>query len=134
MGNICSSSKNQPSASSQPGRVLGSSQHPPSAAPRAPLPAKSNRQANWKSPGRTLGDSDGDTAEGADADRADARTNAAIAAQNRAESAAGAQKGKLGSRLAAQKAQTQAQTLSEASREQTAVRNMDQASEATRWN
>ena len=53
--------------------------------------------------------------------------------QKRAEDAS-ASKGKLGSKLAAQKAQTQAQTLSEVSREQTAVRNMDQAGEATRWN
>ncbi|RHZ60236.1 uncharacterized protein CDV56_108683 [Aspergillus thermomutatus] len=130
MGNICSRSENETEPFSQPGRVLGSASNPPpNAAPRAPLPAKS--KAGFKSPGRTLGDT---APEVPDAGRADARTNAAIAAQKRAESAASAQKGKLGSKLAAQKARTQAQTLSEVSREQTAARNMDESSEARRWN
>lgn len=77
MGNICSRSKNEPEAFSSPGRVLGSANPPPgetgksSSGPRAPLPAKA-------STGRTLG---GAGAPGAGADTADARTNAAIAAQ-----------------------------------------------------
>ncbi|GFF50315.1 hypothetical protein IFM58399_08776 [Aspergillus lentulus] len=130
MGNLCSTSKNEAEPFSRPGRVLGSPANPPpNAAPRAPLPAKS--KAPFKSPGRTLGEA---APEVPDAERADARTNAAIAAQKRAESAATAQKGKLGSKLAAQKAQTQAKTLSEVSREQTAARHMDESSEARRWN
>ncbi|GFG02108.1 hypothetical protein IFM61606_03475 [Aspergillus udagawae] len=155
MGNLCSTSKNEAEPSSRPGRVLGSAANPPpNAAPRAPLPAKS--KAPFKSPGRTLGET---APEVPDAERADARTNAAIAAQvskhpdgellriclmtrladwtmpkKRAESAASAQKGKLGSKLAAQKAQTQAQTLSEVSREQTAARHMDESSKARNWN
>ncbi|KAF7117551.1 hypothetical protein CNMCM5793_006603 [Aspergillus hiratsukae] len=140
MGNICSSDRNEAEPFSQPGRVIGSasaSNRPPNAAPRAPLPAKT--KAPFKSPGRTLGEA---APEVQDAERADARTNAAIAAQKtaadwmpkkRAESAAGAQKGKLGSKLAAQKAQTQAKTLSEVSREQTAARHMDELSEARKW-
>ena len=77
MGNICSRSKNQPEAFSSPGRVLGSANPPPgdtgksSSGPRAPLPANA-------STGRTLG---GTGAPGAGADTADARANAAIAAQ-----------------------------------------------------
>jgi hypothetical protein len=130
MGNLCSTSKNEAEPFSRPGRVLGSPANPPpNTAPRAPLPAKS--KAPFKSPGRTLGEP---APEVPDAARADARTNAAIAAQKRAESAASAQKGKLGSKLAAQKAQTQAKTLSEVSREQTATRHMDESSEARRWN
>ncbi|GIK02777.1 hypothetical protein Aspvir_006838 [Aspergillus viridinutans] len=130
MGNLCSTSKNEAEPFSRPGHLLGSAANPPpNAAPRAPLPAKS--KAPFKSPGRTLGEA---APEVPDAERADARTNAAIAAQKRAESAASAQKGKLGSKLAAQKAQTQTQTLSEVSREQTAARQMDESSEARRWN
>jgi hypothetical protein len=80
MGNICSSDKNAAEPFSQPGRVLGSANRPPNAAPRAPLPAKSKAQAPFKSPGRTLGET-ASAPEGTDAERADARTNAAIAAQ-----------------------------------------------------
>ncbi|OGM44064.1 hypothetical protein ABOM_007335 [Aspergillus bombycis] len=129
MGNICSRSKNQPEAFSSPGRVLGSANPPPgetgksSSGPRAPLPAKA-------STGRTLG---GAGAPGAGADTADARTNAAIAAQKRAESTTAGNKGKLGSKLAAQKAQTQAQTLGEASRDERAARDADNAASARRW-
>ncbi|KEY76170.1 hypothetical protein BA78_8201 [Aspergillus fumigatus] len=153
MGNLCSTSKNEAEPFSRPGRVLGSPANPPpNAAPRAPLPAKS--KAPFKSPGRSLGEA---APEVPGAERADARTNAAIAAQvsdtversgaalvcgrwltggcqKRAESAAKAQKGKLGSKLAAQKAQTQAKTLSEVSREQISARHMDESSEARRWN
>ncbi|KAF4258131.1 hypothetical protein KXW98_008670 [Aspergillus fumigatus] len=130
MGNLCSTSKNEAEPFSRPGRVLGSAANPPpNAAPRAPLPAKS--KAPFKSPGRSLGEA---APEVPGAERADARTNAAIAAQKRAESAAKAQKGKLGSKLAAQKAQTQAKTLSEVSREQISARHMDESSEARRWN
>ncbi|PTU22503.1 hypothetical protein P175DRAFT_0499035 [Aspergillus ochraceoroseus IBT 24754] len=51
--------------------------------------------------------------------------------EKRAEEATG--KGKLGTKLAAQKAKTHAQTLSEASGEQRAARDADDASEARRW-
>ncbi|KAJ5329332.1 hypothetical protein N7541_000506 [Penicillium brevicompactum] len=121
MGNICS--RNDSDNFSQPGRVVGTS--PRNDAPRASVPAKTN----WKAtPGRTLGQSDSTNA-GAGAD--EARANAAIAAQKRAEGAG--PKGKLGSKLAAQKAQTQAQTLGEVSREERAVRDADGAAEARRW-
>jgi hypothetical protein len=77
MGNLCSTSKNEAEPFSRPGRVLGSPANPPpNTAPRAPLPAKS--KAPFKSPGRTLGEP---APEVPDAARADARTNAAIAAQ-----------------------------------------------------
>ncbi|KAE8353281.1 hypothetical protein BDV28DRAFT_110997 [Aspergillus coremiiformis] len=132
MGNICSRSKNEPEAFSSPGRVLGSANPPPgeagksSSGPRAPLPAKA-------STGRTLGNV-GASGAGADtADTADARTNAAIAAQKRAESASAGNKGKLGSKLAAQKAQTQTQTLNEASQDERAARDADNAASARRW-
>ncbi|KAE8394349.1 hypothetical protein BDV23DRAFT_147765 [Aspergillus alliaceus] len=77
MGNICSRSRNEPEAFTTPGRVLGSANPPPgetgesSSGPRAPLPAKA-------STGRPLG---GAGAPGAGPDTADARANAAIAAQ-----------------------------------------------------
>ncbi|KAH8425829.1 uncharacterized protein LDX57_003573 [Aspergillus melleus] len=134
MGNICSRSKNEPEPFSQPGRVLGSNPPPSSAAgtpggkkpagPRAPLPA--NSKSNFGSPGRTLGDDAG-------GQNADARTNAAIAAQKRAESSTTAGKGKLGSKLAAQKAQTQTQTLNEVSRDERAARDADDAANSRRW-
>jgi hypothetical protein len=55
MGNICSSSKNEPEAFSAPGRVLGSSTAN-NTAPRASVPAGAkSKQSPWKSPGRTLG-------------------------------------------------------------------------------
>ncbi|KAB8238822.1 hypothetical protein ETB97_009230 [Aspergillus alliaceus] len=98
MGNICSRSRNEPEAFTTPGRVLGSANPPPgetgesSSGPRAPLPAKA-------STGRPLG---GAGAPGAGPDTADARANAAIAAQKRAESASAGKKGSLGSKLAAQ--------------------------------
>ncbi|OQD77522.1 hypothetical protein PENDEC_c002G06728 [Penicillium decumbens] len=122
MGNICSRSSNKPEGFSGPGRVVGAPATSPSA-PRAPVPAK-----NWKNtPGRTLGESS-ETQGSAD----DARSNAAIAAQKRAEEASG-NKGKLGSKLAAQKAKTQTQTLGEVSREERAARDADGAEEARRW-
>ncbi|CAG7953279.1 unnamed protein product [Penicillium salamii] len=120
MGNICS--RNDSDNFSQPGRVVGT--NPPNAAPRAAVPAKTN----WKAtPGRTLGESDSTNA-GAD----EARANAAIAAQKRADNAG--PKGKLGSKLAAQKAQTHAQTLGDVSRDERAARDADGAAEARRWN
>ncbi|KAE8147409.1 hypothetical protein BDV25DRAFT_160443 [Aspergillus avenaceus] len=124
MGNICSRSKNEPESFTTPGRVLGSNPSPAPnkpAGPRAPLPAKATT-------GRPLG---GGGAPGAGDDTADARSNAAIAAQKRAESAGG--KGKLGSKLAAQKAQTHTQTLTEASRDERAARDADNAASARRW-
>ncbi|PYH46200.1 uncharacterized protein BP01DRAFT_25709 [Aspergillus saccharolyticus JOP 1030-1] len=145
MGNICSKSSNGPDAFAQPGRVLGTNndQSTPNAAaasgPRASLPkskaqSQSNTNTNWGSgsAGRTVG------GEGASAVSApghtDARTNAALAAQKRAESATNnSNKGKLGSKLAAQKAQTQTQTLNEASRAEVAARDADGAAEARRW-
>ncbi|EHA17856.1 hypothetical protein CBS63078_4458 [Aspergillus niger] len=140
MGNICSKSKNQPDAFSSPGRVLGSALNntaKDSSAPRAPLPSNAKPASNWGSgpSGRTLGS--GNTAAAAAGDgnaTADARTNAALAAQKRAESAsATGSKGKLGTKLAAQKAQTQNQTLNEASRDEVAAREADGAAEARRW-
>ncbi|KAJ6131180.1 hypothetical protein N7523_001640 [Penicillium sp. IBT 18751x] len=120
MGNCCSSSK-EPEAFSGPGRVVGAPSSP--SAPRAPLPTK-----NWKNtPGRTLGEAS-DTPGGAD----EARSNAAIAAQKRAEEAS-SNKGKLGSKLAAQKAKTQTQTLGEVSQDERAARDADGAEEARRW-
>ncbi|KAJ5832427.1 hypothetical protein N7474_000738 [Penicillium riverlandense] len=125
MGNLCSRESDN---FAQPGRVVGttpSNQNDP--APRAPLPSKTN----WKSsPGRTLGASpSGPGGAGAD----EARANAAIAAQKRAENASAANKGKLGSKLAAQKAQTQGQALNEASRTERAARDADESQAARRW-
>ncbi|KAJ5243167.1 uncharacterized protein N7469_001494 [Penicillium citrinum] len=119
MGNICSRGSNDPEAFSSPGRVVGTNPSNQSAAPRASVPAK----ANWKNtPGRTLGDSStGETQGNSD----EARSNAAIAAQKRAESASSANKGKLGSKLAAQKAKTQTQTLNEVSETERAARDQD---------
>ncbi|PLB43934.1 hypothetical protein P170DRAFT_480878 [Aspergillus steynii IBT 23096] len=131
MGNICSRSKNEPEPFSRPGRVLGANQPPAGAAgtpqgkkpagPRAPLPA--NSKSHFGSPGRTLGEG---------GENSDARTNAALAAQKRAESTTTG-KGKLGSKLAAQKAQTQSQTLNEASRDERAARDADDAANTRRW-
>ncbi|KAA8652135.1 hypothetical protein EYZ11_005332 [Aspergillus tanneri] len=127
MGNICSRSKNEPEPFSRPGRPLGS--NPPqstggnSSGLRAPLPSKSN----FGTPGRTLGDSSESGGR-----NFDARANAAIAAQKRAESATTG-KGKLGSKLAAQKAQTQAQTLNDASLSERAARDADNAAATRRW-
>ena len=74
MGNICSRSSNQADHFNQPGRVVGTNPRG-TAAPRAPLPAKTN----WKAtPGRTLGEN---TAGGSTAGADEARANAAIAAQ-----------------------------------------------------
>ncbi|KAI9041574.1 uncharacterized protein KD926_006648 [Aspergillus affinis] len=135
MGNICSRSKNEPEPFSRPGRVLGSNPPPPSAGapggkkpagPRAPLPA--NSKSNFGSPGRTLGDADD-----AGGQNSDARTNAALAAQKRAESSTPVGKGKLGSKLAAQKAQTQTQTLNEVSHDERAARDADDAANTRRW-
>ncbi|CDM30286.1 hypothetical protein DTO013E5_9267 [Penicillium roqueforti] len=125
MGNICSRSSNEADPFNQPGRVVGTNPGG-TAAPRAPLPAKTN----WKAtPGRTLGESTtGSSTAGTD----EARANAAIAAQKRAEGAL-ANKGKLGSKLAAQKAQTQAQTLDQVSRTERAARDVDGAEAARRW-
>ncbi|KAJ5086455.1 hypothetical protein NUU61_007762 [Penicillium alfredii] len=130
MGNLCSRSANEPDPFSRPGRVVGTT---PSAganasAPRAPLPAKTN----WKgTPGRTLGESA--TGQSTEGGSDEARSNAAIAAQKRAESSSTANKGKLGSKLAAQKAQTQSQTLGEVSRTERAARDADGAEAARRW-
>ncbi|GFF39377.1 hypothetical protein IFM46972_05866 [Aspergillus udagawae] len=137
MGNLCSTSKNEAEPSSRPGRVLGSAANPPpNAAPRAPLPTKS--KAPFKSPGRTLGETAPEVSKHPDGEllRICLMTRLAdwTMAKKRAESAASAQKGKLGSKLAAQKAQTQAQTLTEVSREQTAARHMDESSKARNWN
>ncbi|GKZ72253.1 hypothetical protein AnigIFM50267_008615 [Aspergillus niger] len=139
MGNICSKSKNQPDAFSSPGRVLGSAPNntaKDSSAPRAPLPSNAKPASNWGSgpSGRTLGSGNTAAAAGDGNVTADARTNAALAAQKRAESAsATGSKGKLGTKLAAQKAQTQNQTLNEASRDEVAAREADGAAEARRW-
>ncbi|OJJ49653.1 hypothetical protein ASPZODRAFT_12773 [Penicilliopsis zonata CBS 506.65] len=122
MGNLCSS-RSEADPFTQPGRVLGSSstQAQPAQQPsRVPLPSK----ANFSTPGRTLG-------APATEDTADARAQAALAAQKRAEATSG--KGKLGSKLAAQKAQTQAQTLSEASRDERANRRLDDTVTTSRW-
>lgn len=73
MGNICSRSSNEADPFNQPGRVVGTNAER-TAAPRAPLPAKTN----WKAtPGRTLGGS----TDGGTAATDEARANAAIAAQ-----------------------------------------------------
>ncbi|KAJ5135838.1 uncharacterized protein N7515_005116 [Penicillium bovifimosum] len=127
MGNICSRSSNETDPFTQPGRVVGAGPSDRNAAPRAPVPTKTN----WKAtPGRTLGESNGDgSAAGTD----EARANAAIAAQKRAESAS-ANKGKLGAKLAAQKAQSHAQTLDQVSRTERAARDADEAEAARRWN
>ena len=76
MGNICSRSANKPDNFSQPGRTLNSS---PVQAPR-PAQSRAPRQSAKQSvatPGRTLGGADNQPP----GDVADARTNAAIAAQ-----------------------------------------------------
>ncbi|KAJ5698497.1 hypothetical protein N7462_000502 [Penicillium macrosclerotiorum] len=127
MGNICSRSSNEPDAFSGPGRIVGAPSPDQSAAPRASVPANTN----WKStPGRTLGDSAGPPG-GED----EARSNAAIAAQKRAEAAsASASKGKLSSKLATEKAQTQNQILSQASQGERSARDADDAQKAREWN
>ncbi|KAJ5939552.1 hypothetical protein N7454_003442 [Penicillium verhagenii] len=128
MGNLCSrSSNNDPEAFTGPGRVVGTSgqQNP---APRAAPPSNTN----WKaSPGRTLGDTS--SPGGAQGAGDEARSNAAIAAQKRADSVTTASKGKLGSKLAAQKAKTQTQTLGEVSRDERAARDVDQVEQARQW-
>ncbi|KAF7719337.1 Uncharacterized protein PECH_006379 [Penicillium ucsense] len=126
MGNICSRSSNKPEAFTGPGRVVGAPASNQSPAPRASMPAKQNWQS---SPGRTLGESSPQPG-GSD----EARSNAAIAAQKRAEAASAANKGKLGSKLAEQRAKTQTQTLNEASQTERAVRNADEAETARQWN
>ncbi|KAJ5098964.1 hypothetical protein N7532_005965 [Penicillium argentinense] len=130
MGNICSRSSNEPDAFAGTGRVVGTNPSDRSTAPRASVPA----QANWKNtPGRTLGDSSPGGAQGGGDE---ARSNAAIAAQNgktliivglqkRAETASSANKGKLASKLAEQKLKTQAQTLNEVSEAERANRAQD---------
>ncbi|KAL2788999.1 hypothetical protein BJX66DRAFT_307576 [Aspergillus keveii] len=141
MGNICSSSKNEPEAFSAPGRVLGSSTAN-NTAPRVSVPAGAkSKQSPWKSPGRTLGGggsgggsaaAGSSTGPGPGTETAeDARARAAAAAQARVE--AKTAKGKLGTKLAAQKAQTQSQTLNEVSRGERAARDADGAEAARRW-
>ncbi|KAJ5893925.1 hypothetical protein N7495_005616 [Penicillium taxi] len=128
MGNICSRSSNEPEAFASPGHVVGApTQSKP--APRATIPASKS----WKStPGRTLGETSlGGTQGGAGID--EARSNAAIAAQKRAEAASSASRGKLGSKLAAQKAKTPAQTLNEASQTERAARDADDQAVARQW-
>ncbi|KAJ5880773.1 uncharacterized protein N7473_011826 [Penicillium subrubescens] len=126
MGNICSRSSNEPEAFAGPGRVVGAPPAGQSTAPRASVPAKGNWQS---SPGRTLGESSPQQGGGDEA-----RSNAAIAAQKRAEAASASSKGKLGTKLAAQKAKTQTQTLNEVSQTERAVRDADGAEEARQWN
>ncbi|KAJ5630778.1 uncharacterized protein N7484_010878 [Penicillium longicatenatum] len=127
MGNICSrSSNNDQEAFTGPGRVVGTSNQSNSA-PRASVPSSTN----WKSsPGRTLGETSTGGAQGASDE---ARSNAAIAAQKRAESMSATNKGKLGSKLAAQKAKTQTQTLDQASRDERAARDVDEVEQARQW-
>ncbi|KAJ5113623.1 hypothetical protein N7456_002157 [Penicillium angulare] len=134
MGNLCSRASNDPDAFSGPGRVVGTT--PSNPTPRASVP----QNTNWKStPGRTLGDnsptqSQSQTQGGPGAGTDEARSNAAIAAQKRAETASStSNKGKLGSKLAADKAKTQNQTLNEVSRDERAARDADQAAEARQW-
>ncbi|KAJ5777450.1 hypothetical protein N7520_000696 [Penicillium odoratum] len=126
MGNICSrSSDNDPDAFTGPGRPVGTASQNPT--PRASVPPN----ANWKSsPGRTLGETSPAGAQGAGDE---ARSNAAIAAQKRAESVSTANKGKLGSKLAAQKAKTHTQTLDQVSRDERAARDVDKVEQARQW-
>ncbi|KAJ5766992.1 uncharacterized protein N7511_004608 [Penicillium nucicola] len=131
MGNICSRSSNKGNDPfTQPGRAVGTNPSEQNASPRAPLPAKTN----WKAtPGRTLGESNANTnTGGSEAPTDEARANAAIAAQKRADSTSTG-KGKLGSKLATQKAQTHAQTLDQVSRTERAARDVDGAEAARRW-
>ncbi|KAJ6036222.1 hypothetical protein N7540_000501 [Penicillium herquei] len=127
MGNLCSrSSNNDPDAFAGPGHVVGTSPNS-NPSPRASVPTK----ANWKStPGRTVGESAGGGPQGG---TDEARSNAAIAAQKRADTASSANKGKLGAKLAADKAKTHNQTLNEASRDERAARDADKAAEARQW-
>ncbi|KAJ6091967.1 hypothetical protein N7467_003936 [Penicillium canescens] len=129
MGNICSRGSNKDNDPfTQPGRTVGTNPSDQNPSPRAPLPAKTN----WKAtPGRTLGESNTNTG-GSEAPSDEARANAAIAAQKRADSSTTG-KGKLGSKLAAQKAQTHAQTLDQVSRTERAARDADGAEAARRW-
>lgn len=78
MGSLCSRPANETDPFAQPGRVVGTGPAAGrnAAAPRAPLPAKTN----WKAtPGRTLGVSA--STDGAGRGNDEARANAAIAAQ-----------------------------------------------------
>jgi len=130
MGNLCSRSANTTDPFSQPGRVLGSSAQAGQDPNRAPVP--SNVRI-IQGPGRTLGGSKTDSSEGVGG-VGDARSRAAEAAQKRADTLnASAKSGKLSSQLATQKAQTNAQTLDEASRTERAVRDVDRAEHARRW-
>ncbi|EER44359.1 conserved hypothetical protein [Histoplasma capsulatum var. duboisii H88] len=120
MGSLCSKSANPPEPFAQPGRVLGTSPHPPPQAPRASLSA---------STGRTLG---GAHSPGQGKD--DPRNAAARAAEERAaRQSSAAKKGKLSSQLAAQKSQTRSETLDEASRHNRATRDADAAATVRRW-
>ncbi|KAJ5249052.1 hypothetical protein N7468_000503 [Penicillium chermesinum] len=126
MGNICSKSANKPDATASPGRVLGTSaqaQQNKASGGRVAPPKSTNWQAT---PGRTLGESSPDGPQGSSDE---ARSNAAIAAQKRAQTATTSTKGRLGSKLAAQKAKTQTQTLAEVSRDERAARDADQIAE-----
>ncbi|KAJ5587764.1 uncharacterized protein N7459_003529 [Penicillium hispanicum] len=128
MGNICSRSSNEPDAFARPGRVVGTTPSQSDAAPRASAPAR----ASWKNtPGRTLGERSPAAAQGGSDE---ARSNAAIAAQKRAETMASGNKGKLGSKLAVQKAKTQTQTLNEVSQTERAARDADYTETARQWN
>ncbi|KAJ5281305.1 hypothetical protein N7478_006677 [Penicillium angulare] len=134
MGNLCSRASNDPDTFSGPGRVVGTT--PSNPTPRASVPQNSN----WKStPGRTLGENSPTKSQPQTQGRAgpgtdEARSNAAIAAQKRADTASStSNKGKLGSRLAADKRKTQDQILNEVSLDERAARNADQAAEARQW-
>ncbi|KAJ5860466.1 uncharacterized protein N7529_007776 [Penicillium soppii] len=133
MGNICSRSRNETDNFNQPGRIVGSNPRQHAESPRAPVPTKTN----WKgTPGRTLSGSDGrnieQNASGAHENADEARANAAIAAQKRAEAASGGQ-GKLGAKLAKQKGKTGAQTLAEVSQSERDARDADQVAKDRNW-
>ncbi|KAG9249843.1 uncharacterized protein F5Z01DRAFT_640815 [Emericellopsis atlantica] len=128
MGNICGKEKSDNFTS--PGRTVGTAP-PQNAAPKASVPKKA---AKVTGPGRTLGGSVGSgstpSTEGQQTPE-EARRRAAEAAEARA---AGASRGgKLQAQLDAQKKQSRTDALKEASKQELARREADDATQAKNW-
>ncbi|KAI9674751.1 MAG: hypothetical protein M1817_001655 [Caeruleum heppii] len=118
MGNLCGKQSADPFA--QPGRTLGSA--PPPQTGTSTVPKQVTTNVGRGVPERKLGGR---------SDATDARTAAALAAEERAR--ATQPKGKIGGQLASQKQQTRTNTLGQASREERQHRNADAAAEARAW-
>ncbi|KAI6785659.1 uncharacterized protein J7T54_005993 [Emericellopsis cladophorae] len=130
MGNICGKEKSDNFTS--PGRTVGTAP-PQNAAPKASVPKKTAKVAG---PGRTLGGSVGSgstpsTGEQQQQTPDEARRRAAEAAEARAVGAS--RGGKLQAQLDAQKKQSRSDALKEASKQELARREADDATQAKNW-